>query len=190
MVEKRRDLSDAKALRAMAHPVRWKLLEIVKREGTATATQCAKEIGESVASCSYHLNMLAKYDFVEQAEGGQGREKPWRAVYLQQGWSDVGMEPDTELAAEAASQAFYEYEFELAKQRLAASSMESDEWREALGSHSTNDWLTAQELVEVREAMEAALIPFHERRVNQAARPAGARAVHLFLTYSVAPPRD
>jgi helix-turn-helix protein len=190
MVEKRRDLSDAKALRAMAHPVRWKLLEIVKREGSATATQCAKETGESVASCSYHLNMLAKYDFVEQAEGGQGREKPWRPVYTQQGWSDVGMEPEAELAAEAATQAFFEYEFDLAKQRLRESSAEPDEWRLALGSHSTDEWLTPQELGELRAELEAAANRFRERKGNRDARPAEARPVHVFMTFSVTPQRD
>lgn len=187
MAKERRDLSDAKALRAMAHPVRWKLLEIVKREGTATATQCAKETGESVASCSYHLNMLAKYDFVEQSEGGQGRERPWRVVYQQQGWSDVGMEPETELAAEAASNAFYEYEFELAKERLRASSTEPDEWREVIGSHSSNEWLTPDEVAELREELQEAIVRLRERRDEPSARPDGARPVHFFLTVSVAP---
>jgi hypothetical protein len=41
-------------LRALAHPLRWKLFDIVFREGTATATRCAELTGESVASCSYH----------------------------------------------------------------------------------------------------------------------------------------
>src|ERR1044072_1335256 len=80
MAEETRHITDPKALRAMAHPLRWQLLEILAGEGTATATQCAQETGESVANCSYHLNLLAKYDYVEKAEGGQGREKPWRLV--------------------------------------------------------------------------------------------------------------
>ncbi len=73
-------ISDPKRLRALAHPLRWKLIDLIDSEQTATATRCAEVLGESVASCSYHLNMLAKYDYVEQALGGQGREKPWRLV--------------------------------------------------------------------------------------------------------------
>jgi hypothetical protein len=53
-------------LRALAHPLRWKLFGIVGREGTATATRCAELTGESVASCSYHLGMLG---YVEQVPG-------------------------------------------------------------------------------------------------------------------------
>lgn len=187
MAKDRRDLSDAKALRAMAHPVRWKLLEIVKREGTATATQCAQETGESVATCSYHLNMLAKYDFVEHAEGGQGREKPWRTVYQSQGWSDVGLDQESELAAEAASNAFYEYEFDLAKERLRTGSAEPDDWREAIGAHSTNEWLTPAEVAEMRAELEAVMGRFRERLDSRDARPPDARAVHFFLNVSVAP---
>jgi predicted transcriptional regulator len=71
-------ITDPKALRALSHPTRWKLIELLGLERTATATRCAEFTGESVASCSYHLNMLAKYGFVEQAEGGTGREKPWK----------------------------------------------------------------------------------------------------------------
>src|SRR5207248_1770299 len=53
-------------LRALAHPLRWKLFDIVFREGTATATRCAELTGESGASCSYHLNILGKYGYIEQ----------------------------------------------------------------------------------------------------------------------------
>jgi hypothetical protein len=187
MAKDRRHVSDAKTLRALAHPVRWKLLEIVKREGTATATQCAQETGESVASCSYHLNMLAKYDFVEQAEGGQGREKPWRVVYRSQRWGDVGMDPESELAFEAAANAFYEYEFDLARERLRTTGLEPDEWREATGAHSTNEWLTVAEVTEMRAEMEAVLSRFRDRVEAPHKRPPDARAVHFFLNVSVAP---
>src|SRR5271154_4121142 len=72
-------LTDARALRAYAHPVRMTLLGLLRREGPQTATQAAAAIGESVASCSFHLRQMAKYGLVEVAGGGRGREKPWRA---------------------------------------------------------------------------------------------------------------
>jgi hypothetical protein len=69
---------DPKALRALAHPARWQLVDLLGSEGTATATRCAEVLGESVASCSYHLRMLAKYGYIEEAPGRAGKEKPWR----------------------------------------------------------------------------------------------------------------
>ncbi len=78
-------------LRALAHPLRWKLFDIVGREGTATATRCAELTGESVASCSYHLGMLGKYGYVEQVPGS-GKERPWRSISLRQDLSAPGPE--------------------------------------------------------------------------------------------------
>src|ERR1044072_7642426 len=118
MADETKRITDPKALRAMAHPLRWQLLEIVGREGSATATQCAQETGESVANCSYHLNLLAKYNYVEKAEGGQAGEKPWRVGHQSQqfGSADAGGD-DARLAPQAAMTAFLDYEFGVIKDR-------------------------------------------------------------------------
>ncbi|GAB3542101.1 hypothetical protein GCM10027403_34330 [Arthrobacter tecti] len=72
-------VSDPVRIRALAHPVRLELLDVLDDKGEATATECAAAIGESVASCSYHLRMLAKHGYIEQV-GRPGREKPWKSV--------------------------------------------------------------------------------------------------------------
>ena len=69
---------EPKALRALAHPIRWKLIDLLDSEDTATATRCSEVLGESVASCSYHLGILGKYGYTEMVPGQPGREKPWR----------------------------------------------------------------------------------------------------------------
>jgi predicted ArsR family transcriptional regulator len=183
----RRRITDPKALRALAHPLRWKLLEVVGREGTATATQCAQEIGESVASCSYHLNMLAKYDFVEQAEGGQGREKPWRLVYAGQEMSNVGVEGESALAMQAASGAFLDYALTQIRERQLSTHLESDEWRAVVGIDNSSDYLTPDEVSELREAFTERIGRFRERRTKPELRPEGARPVNFFLSATVAP---
>jgi len=72
-------ISDPVRIRALAHPVRLELLDYLDRAGPATATECAGGLGESVASCSYHLRMLAKHGYIEQV-AQPGREKPWKLV--------------------------------------------------------------------------------------------------------------
>src|SRR5919108_2121595 len=72
------ELTDPRALRALAHPIRLALLGALRREGPLTATQAGALVGESAASCSFHLRQLAKYGLVEEAGGGRGRERPWR----------------------------------------------------------------------------------------------------------------
>jgi DNA-binding transcriptional ArsR family regulator len=69
---------DAKTIRALAHPVRIALLEALVDAGTLTATEAGEHVGESPANASFHLRQLAKYGFVEEAEGGTGRRRPWQ----------------------------------------------------------------------------------------------------------------
>jgi hypothetical protein len=190
MAEERRQITDPKALRALAHPLRWKLLEIIGREGTATATQCAQETGESVANCSYHLNMLAKYDYVEQAEGGQGREKPWRVVSQSQGWSDVGMDSEGVLAAQAASGAFLDHALTQIRDRQLTAPLEPLEWRDVIGVDNSHEFMTPAEVEELRGAMRALMDQYRDRRAKPELRPAGARSVNIFLSTTVAPDKS
>jgi hypothetical protein len=41
-------------------------------------------LGQSVASCSYHLGILGKYGYIELVPGQAGKEKPWRLASQQQ----------------------------------------------------------------------------------------------------------
>ena len=86
-------------MRAMAHPVRLALMEALNDAGTLTATEAAERVGESPSNCSFHLRQLAKYGFVEEAEGGTGRQRPWRAVHTGMRFTDVQDDPETALAA-------------------------------------------------------------------------------------------
>ncbi len=72
---------DARSLIALAHPLRIRIRDRLRREGPATATQLARQFGESSAATSYHLRMLARHGFVEPEPGrGMGRERWWRAT--------------------------------------------------------------------------------------------------------------
>ena len=64
-------------LRALAHPLRLRLLQLAAAEGVITSTTASKMTGESTANCSFHLRLLARYGFLEQ--GGAGRS-PREAV--------------------------------------------------------------------------------------------------------------
>src|SRR6516162_11056846 len=75
-------MTDPRALRALAHPLRLSLLGLLRIEGPLTATRAGELLGESSASCSFHLRQLAKYGLVEEAGGGRGRERPWRATTM------------------------------------------------------------------------------------------------------------
>jgi len=190
MADEQRNITDPKALRALAHPLRWQLLDFLTREDSATATQCAQETGESVASCSYHLNMLAKYDYVVQADGGKGREKPWRLVVQHTRWTDVGLDTEGAVAAHAASSAFLDHALNQIRERHLAVAAEPEVWRDAVGVDNTTDFLTPDEVAAVREEVRKMMDRFRDRRENPAARPEGARSVNLFFSSTVAPKKD
>jgi hypothetical protein len=178
----------AKALRALAHPLRWKLIDLVGSEQTATATRCAEELGESVASCSYHLNILAKYGFLEQAPGGPGREKPWRLTSFAQNLSGEGLGVEGKLAARAAGEVFLDHELNRMKERLRRHDLEPPQWRDAVGFGGLTTALTAEELREVTMALNEITQRYADRATDRGKIPPGAREVRIFVATSVAPP--
>ncbi|GLY49133.1 helix-turn-helix domain-containing protein [Lentzea sp. NBRC 102530] len=179
-------ITDPKALRALSHPFRWKLLQLLTEEGPQTATQCSAALGESVASCSYHLNMLSKYGFVAEVEG-PGRQKPWKIVPKRQSISSEGLEGEAAMAAEAASMAYLDQEFERMRTRLRQYDLLPEEWRPVVGTEGTVKFVTAEEALALVEELRTLLDKYDERRLNPELRPEGAKAVRLFLSHTVAP---
>jgi len=146
----------AQRLRALAHPLRWQLLDVLDREPQATATRCAEATGESVASCSYHLRILAKYGYVE-AVSGAGRERPWRLTTRRQELTAPGSTAEDRLASRAATEAFLQHEFERLRAWRARVDGEPAEWVDACGLGGSTTWLTAAELAELRDELVAAV---------------------------------
>src|SRR3990170_4521291 len=95
------ELGDPTALRALAHPVRIQLLGLLRREGPLTASEAGRRLGESSGSASYHLRQLARFALVEEAGGGRGRERPWRATSLFTSWPNVADTPELAEASQA-----------------------------------------------------------------------------------------
>jgi DNA-binding transcriptional ArsR family regulator len=81
---------DAAALKALAHPLRFQLLELLVEHGPATASGLARKVDENSGSTSYHLRVLADRGFIVEAdELGSGRDRWWRAA--PGGWSLEGL---------------------------------------------------------------------------------------------------
>jgi DNA-binding transcriptional ArsR family regulator len=69
---------DSGALRALAHPLRVRIYDILSQYGPQTASSLAERLGESTGSTSYHLRALAKQDLIREAtDRGTGRERWW-----------------------------------------------------------------------------------------------------------------
>jgi Helix-turn-helix domain len=175
-------------LRALAHPLRWRLLDLVAAEGSVTATRCAEVTGESVASCSYHLGILRKYGYIEPVPDVPGREKPWRTTTrllddLSEFAETKPAAGESDGAAEvAAAHAFIEHQADLMKARLRRESREPAEWRAASLMGATLMYVTADELSQIKDDLVAILTRFADRAADPSSRPPGARAARVFVT--------
>lgn len=77
---------DARSLRALAHPMRVQILDILDMDGPETATTLADRLGVRTGTTSWHLLKLAEHGLVEEIpDRGAGRERWWRS--RQSGWS-------------------------------------------------------------------------------------------------------
>lgn len=72
---------DPRVLRALAHPVRNRILDEIEASGPVRAADVARELGIPANQASFHLRQLAKYGLVEEApeEGRDRRDRVWRA---------------------------------------------------------------------------------------------------------------
>lgn len=82
-----------RALRAMAHPLRMRILGSLRIDGPATSAMLARRLNTDSGQTSHHLRQLARYGFVEDApdlgKGPRGRERWWRAAHETTSWADA-----------------------------------------------------------------------------------------------------
>jgi DNA-binding transcriptional ArsR family regulator len=186
-----RQITDARTLRALAHPVRIALIEELIHGGALTATEIGERIGETPTTCSFHLRQLAKYGFVEEAGGGQGRSRPWRLTSI--GWSfSPGLDPAAELASEAAFRLFRERQLARYETWRRTRSAYSPEWREASADDGYLFYLTVEELAQLNQELREVLMRWFQlegRLDDPSRRPAGAVPVEgLLLDYPIDSP--
>lgn len=82
MALSRKQVTDLATLRALAHPLRARLLAALRLDGPATASELGRRFGESSGSTSYHLRQLERFGFVtEDHEQPSRRERRWRAMH-------------------------------------------------------------------------------------------------------------
>ena len=154
-----RQITDSRVLAAMAHPLRRRLLDVLRVDGPATATMLADRTDQAVGNISHHLRSLATADLVCEAPelARDKRERWWRLVATTLRWSSTDFQDDP--GADAIARASYSIDLDRqvghVRDFSAAGGAERDWWGE--GPFSTSHWmrLTADELEQVsREVIE------------------------------------
>lgn len=173
---------DFVSLKALAHPLRIRLLEVLSSYGAQTASGLAQRLGESSGATSYHLRQLAKHGFVrEVAEKGTARERWWERPP----GSLIVTTP--ELATNQASRdaaRLVNNEFGFIRAKLLTDFLDKSldvlptEWSEASMVATLHTHLTAEQLAEITRETEAFLSARLKRYRGQQGTP-GTRPVQI-----------
>jgi len=142
------------ALRALAHPVRLRLLGLLRADGPSTASALAARLGLNSGATSYHLRQLAQHGFaVDDTERGNGRERWWRAAH-QSTRTDETEEasPEAREATDAFGQAVAVVHTEQLQRAVEERPLLPPAWQRA---SSLSDWGLRLTPVRAHELMDA-----------------------------------
>jgi DNA-binding transcriptional ArsR family regulator len=178
-------LRDPQAIRALAHPVRMALIEMLAHTGTLTATQASEALGESPANCAFHLRTLAKYGFVEEAGGGKGRERPWRRTQVGYSFNAASDDnPEFSAAVHALTDMLFSERLDNARATLTARDSWPPGWRGELGETEMLMYLTPAEARQFNDEILVLLSRYQDRLDHPERRPQDALPVEfLALSY-------
>jgi DNA-binding transcriptional ArsR family regulator len=154
IVSKRPPDLDVTAVRALAHPLRLRLLDLLRFDGPATATLLASRVGESSGSTSYHLRQLARHGFIEEVAKRGGRERWWRYRERRGGVDNADSSNVRALLGELLSREAY------ALDRYLSVTARDPAWDEAAFFQTRALRLTAGELEELSGVLHATFARF------------------------------
>jgi DNA-binding transcriptional ArsR family regulator len=171
-------------LRALSHPLRLRMLEVL-REGPATASALGRRLGESSGATSYHLRALAKAGVVEEDERGSKRERWWRRVdsfTLVSRALPAELDPAEAAAIEAALARIDAFFLDRDDEALRRWSDQRDslgrEWQDA---SMLGNWPVLATPEEVKALWTLVITEIDKLRRSAADAPEGAAEVHVSL---------
>jgi DNA-binding transcriptional ArsR family regulator len=182
-----RRLTDARVMRALAHPTRIDLMELVAREGELTATEAAHRLGLTPANCSFHLRQLAKHGFVEEGAPRRGRARPWRIGSVRHSWDETGADPETNAAARALTSVLIDRDVARLHAWVAGVPEVDPAWRNAALLAESLMYLTREELEMLGQAITEQVLAYSDR-VHPDRRPEGSMPVQFLAAGFPLPP--
>lgn len=173
-------LTEPAQMRALAHPLRLRLLGLLRTDGPSTATALAERLGVSPALASYHLRQLASHGFIEEAPdlARDGKERWWRAAHERTSWSTVEFldTPERVAAEQALGAEIVRAHADRAMQWVWDAANWPSEWVDASDMSDLIVELTPEELKEMREELHATMEWWSNRPPREGAGP-----VHVVL---------
>ena len=149
-------IKDPRALRALAHPARQRLIHELFSGRVLTATEAADMVGLTPSAVSHHLRALEKYGLARRAvSSNDGRERPWEGTAR-----TLRLQPSSMPGSLPAMQSVVAQHLGTFAGQLDAflTSRTAEPWEGAFQGLATGELhLTREEAREVGEAVVAAL---------------------------------
>lgn len=152
-------LDDPKAMRALAHPLRLKLLSELRITGPQSVGELCGVVDAAPGSVSYHLGVLAENGFVERAPelARDARETWWRARHA---WTtvepaDADAPPEKRVASRALRHGILQAYVAEASAALEREETLPSEWVGAATSGDAVAHLTASQLAACSDELRA-----------------------------------
>lgn len=181
-----REVTDARVLVALAHPLRRRLMDVLRVHGPATASVLAERTDQHVGNVSHHIRALAEVGLVEEAPelAKDRRERWWRLVARSLRWSGEALsdDPAEEAIAQAVQSLTIDRHSGHVRAWFAASDEEREPWRAT--AFAMEKWLhlSADELGELSREVGELLARWSGReRADDGER----REPVLFFTYGI-----
>ena len=152
-------LLDARTIRGLAHPLRVRILGLLREFGPATATDLGRRLGFSSGVTSYHLRQLAEYGLVEDAADlGNARERWWRSRHRSTYSEFDNTTPETAAASEvylrAVAQAWAERVERYIDSLATVAETLGPEWTHAGNISDKLLWLTPAETEQLSHELD------------------------------------
>jgi DNA-binding transcriptional ArsR family regulator len=175
-------VDDYRVLVAVGHPLRRRMLDVLRVERAATASALAARLGVAVGSISHHAKVLAEHGLVVAAPelARDRRERWWRLGDARVSWSPRQFADDPAEAAASAAADDLTTRLQLERLHIWRSQRASfpPEWQDAATSTDTWLHLTSEELAELSEELTAVLLRWAMR--GRAEDRPGRRPVFAF----------
>jgi DNA-binding transcriptional ArsR family regulator len=175
-------LTSAKQMRALAHPLRLRILGELRIGGPRSVGGLSEIFDEAPGTLSYHLGKLAEFGFVEEAPelAADRRERWWRSVH---DVTEVTVASSGASAAERQASSVVQHQIvdvysATLHGAIDAAELLPREWAEAAVSSDTVAFLTADELADAGAELEAVLAKW---RAKSNRDREGAAAVQLIV---------
>jgi len=176
-----RQLTDPVTMRAVAHPTRLALLEALGLHQSLTATQAAEVIGETPTNCSFHLRILAKYGFVEEAGEAPGRRRPWRLTQIGFSHDDTAADPDASQASQALGRLLWDTWLSRVEAVKVRQPRFEGAWAKVTSGTENVAFVTPEEAEQLIADVREVLDRYRDRLEDPDRRPAGSLPVEAVL---------